>query len=126
MNETSTANEQSFNKEFCSHLEYLLSATFEKLEREDLIGFWCDGVSSIPESEKQLSKKSVIDTRKIITKAWISKDGQSEYEMTIHFGKHSLRQYAKEAPLTDCLPNDDTMDWIDIDITNKTIEIRLK
>lgn len=125
MNETTTTNEQSSNKEFCTRLEYHLEATFEKSNREDLKGFWCDGVSE-PLLEKQLSKKYVNDNRKIVTKAWIGKDGQTEYEMTIHFGKYTLRRYSKGTALTDCLPSDETMDWIDIDTKNKTIEVRLK
>lgn len=125
MDETSPINEQSFNAEFRSHLEYHLGATFEKSKREDLKGFWCDGISS-PLDEKQLTKKNVNDARKIVTTAWIGKDGQTEYEMTIHFGKYSLRRYAKGTPLIDCIPGNETMDWIDINIKNQTIEIKLK
>jgi hypothetical protein len=126
MKETSTTNEQSFNKKFCNHLEYHLGATFEKSKREDLNGFWCDGVSWFSLDEKQLTKKSVNDKRKIVTKAWIGKTGQTEYEMTIHFGKHSLRRYAKGTSLCDCLPSNESMDWINIDTKKQTIEIWLK
>lgn len=136
MTETDTNSKQSFNEEFCTHLEYHLGATFEKSNRENLKGFWCDGVSWFPPFNKQITKKSVNDTRKIVTKAWIgktesrsrkhSKAGEGEYEMTIYLGKHSLRRYARGTSLIDCIPSDKNMDWVDIDIKMKTIAIRLK
>jgi hypothetical protein len=46
--------------------------------------------------------------------------------MTIRFGKYSLRRYAKGKSLIDCIPSEETMDWIDIDIDKKTIELRLR
>lgn len=38
--------EPPFNEGFCTQLEYSLD--FEQLEREDLKGFWCDGIDHIP------------------------------------------------------------------------------
>lgn len=72
----------SFSEDFCIYLEYHLSKTFKNFEDDELRRFWCDGVS-MPANEKQLTAKSVNDTRKIVTKAWIGEDGQGEYEMTI-------------------------------------------
>jgi hypothetical protein len=127
MNETSTGNTQSFNEEFCLHLEGHLCDTFRNSEREDLKGFWCDGVAAwFPEPDIQYAKKYVNDHRKFVTTAWIGKTGQDEYEVTVQFGKYSLRRYAKGRSLIDCLPSDETMDWIDIDTMKKTIELRLK
>ena len=111
--------------DFCTHLEYHLGETFANSQDKKLWGLWCDGVS-MPFIESQLAKKYVNDNRKIITKAWIGFDGQDEYEMTIKFGKYSLRRYAKGADLKDCLPGTETMDWITLDLEKRTIEIRLK
>ncbi len=58
--------------------------------------------------------------------AWIGKTGQDEYQMTIQFGKYSLRRYAKGTNLIDCIPSEESMGWIDIDIENKKIQVRLK
>lgn len=112
------------NENFYAHLEYILSMTFEKSNKIELKGFWCDGVSE-PMLDTQLSKNNVNDKQKIVTKAWIGKDGQSEYEMTIHFGKYTKRRYAKGTSITDCIPSTESMDWIDIDTKNKKIELRL-
>jgi len=126
MNIENSSTEISFNKDFCLHLEYHIGGTLEKSGREDLKGFWCDGVLHSPIPESQLTRKSVNDNRKIITPAWIGKDGQGEYEMTILFGKYSLRRYAKGTSMIDCVPSNESMDWIDIDVDNRKIEIILK
>jgi hypothetical protein len=126
MNIEKTYQDIPFNENFCSHLEYLLGQTFENSDRQDLKGFWCDGISWNLNSDNQLTKKSVNDRRLIETKALIGKDGQDEYKMTIRFGKYSLRRYAKGTEMIDCIPSSDSMDWIEIEPENKKIEIRLK
>ena len=119
-------NGESFNEDFCTHLEYHLSETFKNSNRENIKGFWCDGVSWNPIPLSQIGKKSVNDSRKIETEAWTGKTGQDKYKMTILLGKYSLRKYAKGISLIDCIPSSDTMDWINIDTEKKTIEITLK
>lgn len=118
-------NGSSFNQEFCTHLEYHLCRTFENSDNQELKFFWCDGVSMEAITEIELTPKRIYDSRKIETMAWIGKDGQDEYKMTIHFGNLSLSRYAQGNKLTDCLPSEEAMDWINIDTQKKTIEIRL-
>jgi hypothetical protein len=125
MNNDVNISQESFNKDFCLFLEYHLGETFGQSEDKTIKGLWCDGVQ-MPLITSQISKKSVNDTRRIVTKAWIGYDGQREYEMTIKFGKFSLRRYAKGTCLKDCVPSADTMDWINLDIDKRTIEIQLK
>ena len=72
------------NKEFCTRLESRLCKEFAESNNTELKNFWCDGVSWFP-TDNQLTKKYVNDNRRIITKAWIGKDGQDEYLATIHF-----------------------------------------
>jgi hypothetical protein len=84
-----------FNEDFCIYLEYHLSKTFKNFEDDELRHFWCDGVA-IPANEQQLTAKSVSDTRKIVTKAWIGEDGQGEYETTISLGPKALSRYARD------------------------------
>ena len=124
MNETERTTFELFN-DFCLHLEYHLCATFKNSHQKGIGGLWCDGVSRNPD-DPQLTKKHVNDTRKIETWAYIGKDGQDIYQMTIRFGKYSLRRYAKGNSLIDCIPSEETMDWIDIDVDKKTIELRLR
>lgn len=115
-----------FDEEFCTHLEYKLGETFQNSNIELIKAFWCDGISWHTSPSWQLSKKHVNDKRKIITKAWIGKDGQDEYEMIIQFGKYSLRRCAKGTKFLDCIPETDSMDWIEIDPKKKQITIFLK
>ena len=126
MNEKEKQTVESFNEDFCLHLEFHLCRTFANSDQKELRRFWCDGVLWHPSSDARLTKKSVNDTRKIETSAWIGKTGQDNYDMTITFGRYSLRRYAKGASLIDCIPSEESMDWIDIDTKNKTIEIRLR
>ncbi len=117
--------ETPFNEEFCTRLEYRICHELEKSTDPELKGFWCDGVSCFP-TDNQLTKKQVNDNRKIITKAWIGKDGQGEYQATIHFGRKALSKYAKGLDLTTTIPElKSDSDWLEIDIENKSIEIKL-
>ncbi|QNR23843.1 hypothetical protein [Croceimicrobium hydrocarbonivorans] len=125
MKDPKTDNTIQFNENFCTHLEYQLGRSFGNSDRQDLKGFWCDGVSWDPIPD-QLTKKSVQETRQIVTKAWIGKDGQDEYEMTIRLGQSALGRCAKGAEMLDCIPSSDSMNWIDIEPQNRRIVIRLK
>jgi hypothetical protein len=109
-----------FNEDFCSELEYHLGRTFKNSDREDLKGFWCDGVFCEPINEAELRT-----THKKETKAWIGSNGQGEYTMTIRFGKQSLNSLQKGNDLTHTIPSEESMDWIDIDTVKRTIEVRL-
>jgi hypothetical protein len=117
--------ETPFNEEFCTRLEYRICHELEKSADPKLKGYWCDGVSWFP-TENQLTKKHINDKRKIETKAWIGKDGQDEYRATINFGQKSLSKYARGLDLTETIPElESDSEWIEIDIQNKTIEIKL-
>ena len=117
--------ETPFNEEFCTRLEYRICQELEKSTDPELKGFWCDGVSWFP-TENHLTKKNMKDKRKIETKAWIGKTGQTEYKATIYFGKRALSKYAKGMDLTESIPElESQSEWIELDIENKTIEIKL-
>jgi len=114
-----------FNEDFCVYLEYHLSRVFKNFEDDEIKFFWCDGVA-MPFVEEQLIAKSVNDTRKIITKARIGADGQGEYEMTINFGPKALSRYSRGLDLNECVPAEDSLDWITFTRDEKKIELRLK
>ena len=118
--------ETSFNEEFCASLEYRICSELKEADSSDLKGFWCDGISWLND-DKQLSKKLINDKRRIETIAWIGKSGQEKYKAIIHFGRKALSRYAKGTDLTDSIPELESQhEWIEIDIENKTIEIKLK
>ncbi len=128
MAENTSSSDSPFNEEFCTYLEFYLCRTFQQSNRLDMRDFWCDGVSCnpMPMLDSQLTRKSVNDIRVIQTKAWLGKDGQGEYKLKIQFGPSSLRRYAKGFSLIDCIPSEETMDWITIDIEKRAISIQLK
>ena len=116
---------QPFNEDFCALLEDHLCRAFGNSTDKRLRGFWCDGVM-MPFIESQVTKKSVNDTKRIETKAWLGFDGQGEFEMTINFGPSSLSRYARGLDLVECLPSEDSMDWIKLNIEGKKIDLQLK
>ena len=77
-------------------------------------------------TELYLTKKYVNDKRKIETKEWIGKTGQTEFKATIHFGKKALSKYAKGKDLTECIPDlESQAEWIEIDIEKRIIDLKL-
>jgi hypothetical protein len=123
MDEAQSTNIPSFNRDFCVFLEFhlcetLLNGVSNKFERT-----WCDGVY-MPESDWHVSKKHINDSRKIITKAWIVSDHQILFDLTILFGPCSLSRYARGLSLQECVPRADSMDWITLDMENRTIVLQ--
>jgi hypothetical protein len=118
------ANNESFDQKFCSVLEYHLTKAFKNSDDENVKGFWCDGVM-VP-SNSQLFKKNINDSRKIVTTAFIGKDGQQEFLMTVKFGPRSLSKYARDLPLNDCLPELTASGWWILDSKKRAIELQLK
>ena len=66
------------------------------------------------------------DIRRIETKAWIEKTGQKKFKATAHFGKKALSKYSKGTELTECIPDlESKAEWIEIDLENKSIIIKI-
>ena len=105
-------------------LEYEISKAFENSDNEAIKGFWCDGIL-LPESSNSYSQKFVNDNRQIILKAFIGKDGQTEYELTLKFGNKALSRYARSLDIKECLPTLNKTKWFDIDTKGRKIEILL-
>lgn len=114
---------KAFNRDFCEHLEYHLCRTFYNSPDEKIYSLGCDGVD-MP-YENHLTTKRVIETKKIATMAWIGTDGQERYEMMIKLGENSLENFRKGLSLIDCLPDEESLDWIIIDIDKRRIELQL-
>ena len=116
--------ETSFNKEFCDNLEFKLD--FDNLDKEEVKGFWCDGINHIPNDIKSLLKANLVNKKELKTNAWIGKDGQGEYKMTIKFGNQSIEKYKQNQSLVNCIPTDNFQNWINIIPEKNEIEITLK
>jgi hypothetical protein len=131
MTENTNDLNASFNQSFCGQLEFHLCRTFENATAAELNGFWCDGVSWAPyfnpEANKDhLSITKVVQSKQIITRAKMGVSGQDYYDMVIKLGPLSLNNYQQGLSLINCLPDEDSMHWIDLDIENKKIELQLK
>jgi hypothetical protein len=114
---------EPFDDDFCVHLEYHLCRTFQNSPDKRLRWFGCDGVSMPLNS--QLSIESIARTKKIKTLAWMEVNGQYKYEMTIKFGPDAVKKYMEGVSLIDCLPSEESLDWVTLDIEKKTIELQL-
>lgn len=117
--------EESFNIDFCNALEGYLILAMGKCDHKLARACSVDGVL-MPFIENQLTRKSVNDTRKIETAVWILiGKGDKLFELIIHFGKYSLRRYARGTGLEDCLPPVGSEQHILIDFENERIELHL-
>jgi hypothetical protein len=130
MTEKTNGFNASFNELFCGHLEFYLCRTFENSTAEELRGFWCDGVSWAPYFNPELNKDhlsitKVVQSQEIITRAKMGVSGQDYYDMVLKLGPRSLSNYQQGLSLINCLPSDESMQWIHLDIENKKIELQL-
>ncbi len=116
---------KSFNQNFCDHLEYHLTRAFLNAPRANKFEcIWCDGVNT--PDEREISMEDFIATREISTRAWSGYSGQDIYKMTIKLGEKSWEKCLKGHSLIRCLPSDKSIDWVDLDIENRTIALQLK
>jgi hypothetical protein len=58
-------------------------------------------------------------------KAFIGKDGQTEYELTMKFGNKALSRFTRSLNIKECVPNPDKHNWFNIDTKRNKIEIQL-
>jgi len=131
MTEEPNSFNNSFDRNFCGHLEMHLCRTFENSPLEELRGFWCDGVSHAPYfndnvNRDHLSIERILKEKKIVTRAKMGVGGQDYYDMTIRLGPRALKNYEEGLSLIECLPSEASMKWIILNIENKKIELQLK
>lgn len=112
------------DRSFYEQLEYKICEAFRQLDNENTKGFWCDGILQ-SENENNYTSKFINDNRKINLKAFIGKDGQDEYELTLHFGSKSLSKVSRQLDFINNFPNSDLETQINIDTENRKIEIQL-
>ena len=75
--------------------------------------------------EEPIINRDQLETKQIDTQAWAGVTGQDKYEMIIKSGPDALNKYAEGSSLIDCLPGDESLDWVMPDIEKKTIELQL-
>jgi len=110
-----------FNKSFCQELEYHLTRTFQNASTNKFDTIWCDGIAM-----PSLEDHNDVQTNQISTDAWLGTNGQEKYTMLIKLGPLSVAAFEHGLNLSDCLPSDQTQDWITLDQEDKTIELRLR
>lgn len=98
-------------EDFCYQLEHALTNALKHADNEDTKGYWCDGVSP--------NGVSMEDT--IVSKAWIGKDGQDEYILTIHLEQQNRNLMS----LAQHIPEYDTKDWWKIDRLKLSVDVYL-
>ena len=114
----------SFNGDFCSTLEYHLCDAF-MTSTDNVLKYWgCDGVDK-PIINEQFTSRNITSIKQIITKAWIGADGNGRYDMVIKLGRCSRRRALKGLDLDDCLPDGAFADWVEVDVGNCLIVVKL-
>lgn len=112
------------DQDFCEFLEYEICKAIEFSDNDQIKGFWCDGIL-LNQPDSFYSQKFVNDNRQVILKAFIGKDGQTEYELILKFGNKALSRFARNLDIKECVPNPDKQNWFDIDTKLNKIEIQL-
>ncbi len=116
---------KSFNQDFCDYLEYHLTRAFLNAPRANKFEcVWCDGMEA--PCIRDTSMENFIETREIITRAWSGYCGQDIYKMIIRLGDKSWEKCMKGHSLIRCIPSDKSIDWVDLDIDNKSIILQLR
>lgn len=121
---SNNGQEKIIDQDFCEFLEYEICKAFEYSDNDQIKGFWCDWIL-LNQPDSSYSQKFVNDNRQITLKAFIGKDGQTEYELTLKFGNKALSRYARNLDIKECVPNPDKQNWFDIDTKRNKIEIQL-
>ncbi|MDP3445998.1 MAG: hypothetical protein Q8T08_24320 [Ignavibacteria bacterium] len=122
--ESDIGQEKIIDQEFCEFLEYNICKVLKHMDNEETKGLWCDGVL-LNQPANYYSQKFVNDVRQGILKAFIGKDGQTEYELTLKFGNKALSRYVRNLDIKECVPNPDKENWFSIDTKRNKIEILL-
>jgi hypothetical protein len=113
----------SFNK-LCPLLEYHLCAAFRN-SPDNVLKYWgCDGVDE-PIINEQFAARNITSIKQIVTKAWIGPGGTGRYDMITKLGSHSRRRALKGLDLANCLPDVGLIDWLEIDVDECLIVVRL-
>lgn len=114
-------------EDFCTYLEYQISRALQQAD-DDINSYWCDGIL-LPNTRDEEAGKQVFQTGRIITTAIIPKGQYEEkeyrYQLTIKLGKASLLRYLNNKRLEDCVPSEESAEWIKLDTINKTMEVEL-
>jgi hypothetical protein len=67
--------------------------------------------------------QNIIEAEQIT--AWIGINGQDIYKMTIKLGASSLNRVIQDLTLIDCLPNEASLNWVELDLERKEIQLQL-
>lgn len=114
----------SFNTDFCWTLEYHLTEALINSAKDKWELLWCDGIDE-PTINEQFTSRNITSIKQITTKAWIGTDGNGRYDMIIKLGRCARRKALRGLNLETCLPDAESLDWVEIDLDNLWIEIRL-
>ena len=112
------------DNEFCSTLEYAIRRVLSATENDTTKGFWCDGVMTSGHDE-YYSADSVKGSKCLILTAFVGQDGQTAYELMLHFGPIALRNYIDGLSLEECIPSPLGPHSFSIDPDSKRIAIHL-
>lgn len=113
------------DKLFCEFLEYQICEFFKRFYNEQTRGFWCDGVVT-PDADYLYTKKSIEDSRSMYFIAFVGKDGQQKYDVTLMLGNKALSLLIRGLDIKQCFSIIENPKFCKIDTILMKIEIRLE
>jgi len=109
--------------EFCSQLAFHLSRAFKNNCTNKFDCLWCDGI--LPPDKWRQELDTFHKTKEILTMGFVGTDGQDKHWIMLKLGSRSFKKCMKGLNLEQCLPGDETLDWIEINPINKIISLQL-
>ena len=114
---------KSFNQDFCHALEFHLTRAFANNSSNKFERIWCDGIME-PEAWRQ-DLDNFYKIKEIVTYGWLGLTGQDKYWVIIKLGDLSFERCLQGFSMDECLPDDQTLDWVNLDEQNWKIVLQL-
>lgn len=78
------------------------------------------------EPASQYTLQAVNNNRQVTLKAFLGRDGQTEYVLIMQLGPTALSRHARSLDIQECIPGpDDQSNRLAVDTARRTITIRL-
>ncbi len=110
--------------DFCTALEYAITRAFHHSNRDELKGFWCDGVVLwAPSSELEIRRFE--ENGEIQGIAWLGKQEGEQYEITIRTSNGSKRAFRLGGDIKQYIPEAEADEWIYLHQKARRIIVRM-
>ncbi len=118
------------DRSFLESLEYSISQVQANSPNKEERGYQCDGImvedlERIEEHTSQVLQSSSLKAIAIIPRGQY-KESDYRFHMNILFGEQATEKLSQGLDLTNAIPDENTLEWISLDLAANTITVQLK